>query len=222
MKISIIHPSKGRPEQAYKTAMNWISKADNSFQYLLMLDSDGKTGYDELYSIGYPKIQVIVSGSKNAIEAINNGVDFTHGNIIIAISDDFDCPEHWDTLLLAAIGDKQDFCAKTNDGHQDWLITLPIMDRIFYNRFGYVYHPDFSHMHADLDLSCRAWMLGKYISLPLEFKHNHYSIIGQKPDSINIKNNSTWGRGRMLFNERLAKNFDLTGDLLPLPILPKY
>lgn len=189
--------------------MNWISKADNSFQYLLMLDSDGKTGYDELYSIGYPKIQVIVSGSKNAIEAINNGVDFTHGNIIIAISDDFDCPEHWDTLLLEAIGGKQDFCAKTNDGHQDWLITLPIMDRIYYERFGYVYNPDYSHMFADLEMTSVAWMLGRYIELPIEFKHNHYSLTGQQPDAINRKNNATWGQGQMTFKRRMAKNFDI-------------
>lgn len=223
--ISIIHPSRGRPEQAMETINKWLGKADNAIEYLLCLDSDDYMKYQILLRqrIGLrPEILYRWDRNKSAIEAINNGAKFAAGDLFVVVSDDFDCPEHWDTLLLEALKGKSDFCAKTIDGHQDWLITLPIMDRKYYERFGYVYHPDFKHMHCDLDLTCRAWMLGKYITLPLEFKHNHYSVIGQKPDTINVKNNSTWGHGKMLFNKRLANNFDLTGDLIPLPTLPKY
>lgn len=206
MKISIIHPSKGRPQQAIDTYNNWMQKADIVPEYVMSLDSDDKLLFD------YPNLivgRMVIDNNKSVIEAINNAAELATGDILIVVSDDFDCPEHWDTLLLEAIGGKQDFCAKTNDGHQDWLITLPIMDRIYYERFGYVYNPDYSHMFADLEMSCVAWMLGRYIELPLTFKHNHYSLTGQQPDAINRKNNATWGQGQMLFKRRMKQNFDI-------------
>jgi hypothetical protein len=225
--ISVIHPSRGRPELAFDTMVSkWLLKNDSgkNIQYIVSVDEDDP----ELYKYKYWFTEVcegigfVVNPNKSAIDAINNAAKIATGDLLVVISDDMDCPERWDTLLLEAIGDKQDFCAKTSDGHQDWLITLPILDRTFYNRFGYVYHPDFKHMHCDLDLTCRAWMLDRYIELPLTFKHNHYSLTGQQPDEINRRNNATWGHGRMTFNERLARNFDLAGGLKPLPILPKY
>lgn len=222
MIISIIHPTRGRSDQAIATMKKWIDNSDSreSIEYIFSVDRDDPDPL--LLGSSLWNRKIITNPNKSAIEAINRGAEISSGDILVVCSDDFDCPEHWDTLLLEAIGGKQDFCAKTNDGHQDWLITLPIMDRIYYERFGYVYNPDYSHMFADLEMSCVAWMLGRYIELPLTFKHNHYSLIGQQPDAINRKNNATWGRGRMTFNERLAKDFNLTGDLIPLPQLPKY
>lgn len=209
--ISVIHPSKGRPEQAIDTANNWIAKADNEVEYVISIDKSDPLSNKYLHVIQWESQNIMYHewDNKSAIEAINNAAKHTDGDIIIVVSDDFDCPEHWDTLLLEAIGGKQDFCAKTSDGHQDWLITLPIMDRKYYELFGYVYNPDYSHMFADLEMTCVAWMLGRYIELPLTFKHNHYSLTGQKPDAINRKNNATWGQGQMLFKRRMAKNFGI-------------
>lgn len=205
--ISILHPSRGRPEQAAETMAKWLRLSDTCPEYILMTDSDDRINYNS-YKI-YVGNHFHVGENKSAIEAINNAAKIATGNILIVISDDFDCPEHWDTLLLEALRGKSDFCAKTIDGHQDWIITLPIMDRIYYNRFGYIYYPGYKHMHSDLEMTCVAWMLGRYIELPLTFKHNHYSVIGQQPDAINRKNNATWGQGQMLFRKRKASNFGI-------------
>jgi hypothetical protein len=224
MKISVIHPSRGRPEQAYKTVFNWVGKCDKeNFEYILSLDEDmyefmkynPRFGY-----LGFPK--VIYSPNKSAIEAINNAAKIAIGDLIIVISDDTDCPEHWDTSLLQQIEyteDQQyaplkDFCIKTDDGLQPTLITMPIMDRVYYERYGYVYHPDYKHMFADQELTAVAMMTGKYIKLDLKFPHNHYSTGKTPKDAINSKNDATWSQGERLFNERLKTNFGITHPVM--------
>lgn len=211
--ISVIHPSRGRWGQAEKTAYKWARSADTEIEYLLVVEPDQRVFYTPCLMELHGKMDgcqmLFENNNESAIEAINYGASQATGNIIVVISDDFDCPPHWDTLLLEATENKTDFCAKTSDGHQDWLITLPIMDRKYYERFGYVYNPDYKHMFADLEMTSVAWMLGRYIELPLTFKHNHYSLTGQQPDAINRKNNATWGQGQMLFKKRLSKNFGI-------------
>lgn len=216
--ISVIHPSRGRPEQSDDTYNKWMQRADTVPEYIITLDSDDRLLFDYLNTICG---RIIIDNNKSAIEAINSAAEYATGNIFVIISDDFDCPEHWDTLLLEALNGKSDFCAKTNDGHQDWLITLPIMDRKYYERFGYVYNPDYKHMFADLEMTSVAWMLGRYIELPLTFKHNHYSLTGQQPDAINRKNNATWGQGQMMFKKRLSQNFGID-PVQGLPDLKKH
>lgn len=227
--ISVIHPSRGRGDEAYNTTVNWISKSSTNIEYTMVIDSDDLDSYNPgmndfirwSNSSGAQNLSIMHNNNKSAIEAINYGASNSYGDILIVISDDFDCPEHWDTLLLEAIGNKTDFCAKTSDGHQDWLITLPIMDRKYYERFGYVYNPDYQHMFADLEMTSVAWMLGRYIELPLTFKHNHYSVTGQQPDAINRKNNATWGHGQMMFKKRMAQNFGID-PVQGLPDLKKH
>lgn len=218
MKISIIHPSRGRPEQATATRDKWLMNAGlgANIEYRIIVD-----GSDPEFLTYLALSPVVVNDGETAISAINLGAKLSTGDILIVISDDFDCPEHWDTLLLEALQGKEDFCCKTQDGHQDWLITLPIMDRTYYNRFGYVYHPDYMHMYADLEMTSVAWMLDRYIYVPLEFTHNHYRPLGLKPDAINIRNNKTWHQGQELFRKHKANNFGIE-PLKQLPSLKQH
>lgn len=147
-------------------------------------------------------------------DAINYGALHSNGNIIIVVSDDFSCPEHWDTLLLEALKGKSDYCVKTQDGLQPTLMTLPIMDRVYYERFGYIYYPEYRHMFCDQEMTAVAHMLGKAISLPILFPHNHYTTGKFKRDAITARNNATWQQGKKLFNERLKFNFGIDNPVI--------
>jgi len=208
MRISVIHPTRNRPKQAYQTWSNWYDKADNVFEYILSIDEDDKYDYLE-----FP-CKVLTRPNKSAIEAINNAVKFITGDLIIVISDDFDAPDHWDTLLLNELKDKTDFLLKTDDGLQPTLVTLPILDRVYYNRFGYVYHPDYKHMWADTEMTAVALMIGKCIKSDLSFPHLHYSTGKSPKDEINVRNDATWKQGERLFNERLKTNFGITEPVM--------
>lgn len=211
--LSIIHPSRQRASQARDTINKWISRADKpeAIEYIVSVDSDDPqlSDYSALqYDIATP-FKLIIKDNATAIQAINYAATKASGDLIIVVSDDTDCFLGWDTVLLNAIGDRKDFCIKTRDGIQDFIITMPIVDRDFYERVGYVYNPAYTHMYVDSDLACITWMSGHYLFLPLEFKHLHYSKGLTKKDFINIKNDSTYASGKAIFLKRYAENFGL-------------
>lgn len=157
-----------------------------------------------------PRKFLLFSDNHSAIEAINNAAKVAKGDLLIVVSDDFSCPEHWDTQLLKYLKDKSDFVVKTYDGLQPWIITLPIMDRVYYERFGYIYHPEYKHMFCDTEMTHVGDLLGKTIEIPMIFNHRHYSQPGGiTKDAISVKNDSTWNQGEKLYLERMMRNFDL-------------
>lgn len=218
MKISIIHPSRQRPEQAATTAKKWLSSAKDRdvIEYFISIDSDDNF-QDKYHELLKDVIQVrfFKSYNKSAIEAINKAAKHTIHDIIIVVSDDFSTPPfHWDEYLLKALEGKSDYLVKTQDGIQKTLVTLPIMDRMYYERFGYIYHHDYIHMSSDVELTSVAHMLGKIIELPITIPHNHYStgrtnVNAAKMDAVNVKADQSYNQGAQVFQRRLGKMFDL-------------
>lgn len=215
-KISIIHPSRNRPSQAAATISKWLLNADDKSQieYILSVDTDDKDlrKYKEIAKVH--GLRLLTNNNKTAIAAINYGAYYSTGNIIIVVSDDFDSPKGWDTSLLKETEEKEDFIVKTPDGIQKTLITLPIMDRIYYNRFGYIYFPKYNHMFCDQEMTTVGHYLGKVIDIPVLFEHQHYSTGQFKKDKISQKNDKTWSQGKKLFHDRLKTNFGIENPLI--------
>lgn len=214
--ISIIHPSRGRPDKSYNTFQKWMSKSSQEIEFILSIDSDeptndllGASKYITKYNGSGYNYKPICRNNKSAIEAINYGARVATGDIMIVVSDDTDCPDLWDLFLLKWIAGRTDFICKTNDGTQPWIITNPILDRTYYNRFGYIYHPDFRHMFADTFLTCQADLTGRKIVSNIMFRHNHYSVTKEQRDAVSIKADSTWAQGEETFIRLAKQNFCL-------------
>jgi len=219
--ISIIHPSRSRPDKAYATARKWLDNAGCDVEYILSLDDDDNSDYhfrfgQVLYGV-YSRIEnetgkwphVIRNKNRSAIDAINNAAKVATGNILIIISDDFDCPQMWGKNIIDATVGMRDWIMKTPDGIQKRIITLPIMDRVYYERFGYIYHPDYRHMWADTEMTDVAERTGRLIKSNIPFVHNHYSIGKSEKDEVSIRADATYEPGRLIYNERKIRNFDL-------------
>jgi hypothetical protein len=229
MKLSIIHPSRQRPDIAKQVYDNWMGKAANpdGIEYILSVDvtDPQRADYSYLFlgavQIFSPSNMIFADDNltfclghnSSAIEAINNGAKQASGDLFIVVSDDFDCPKNWDVDLLKYLKGKSDFVVKTYDGLQPWIMTLPIMDRVYYERFGYIYYPGYNHMFCDTEMSHVADLLDKAIIVPMTFQHNHYTQPGGlKRDAITTKNDRTWAQGEKLYLERLYRNFDIPED----------
>lgn len=208
--ISIIHPSRSRPEQAYATARKWMDNAGCDCEYILSLDSDDPLLKEYLKKPWAHRIGT----NRSAIDAINHAAAIATGNILIQIADDFDCPPLWGKQILEATQGKTDWILKTQDGLQGWIITLPIMDRAYYERFGYIYYPEYLHLFSDTELTCVADLTGRKIESNILFKHNHYSVVKTTPDAISVRADKTWAQGEALFLERYKKAFDLKGGTI--------
>lgn len=204
--LSIIHPSR-RPNEAIQTINRWVDRAKckGCIEYILSIDSNDPN--KEAYK--HPSVKIVENDNRSAIDAINNAAKICRGSILIVVSDDFDCPKYWDALLRESLNGKSDFIVKTQDGIQKTLITLPIMDRVYYERFGYVYHPDYKHMFCDQEMTAVGHLLGKVITLDLTFPHNHYTIGKSPKDDINRRNDMTWNQGSYVFAQRLRNNFGI-------------
>lgn len=222
--ITIIHPSRSRPQLAMATAKKWIDRiglSQDEFEYVLSLDSDDPELWN--YSNNFPCLNFtkLINQNKSAIDAINVAAEFYSkhrgkpGDFLIVISDDFDCPEDWGKELLEHRSAGNDWIMKTNDGIQEWIITLPIMSWGYYRRFNYVYHPDYQHCFCDTEMSLVADLLGRKINRQITFIHRPDGPI---QDEISKKCDSTFESGRKIFIERKAKNFDLKPEDIKFPM----
>jgi len=215
--ITIIHPSRSRPKIAYETALKWIQRIglpETEFEYILSLDNDDPDLWS--YKNKFPCLNFTIfrSDNRSCIDAINTPAKFYSAyrgceegskDFLIVMSDDFNCPENWGQKLITS-RHRVDWILKTNDGIQQWIITLPIMDWVYYRRFNYVYHPDYQHCFCDTEMTLVADLLDRKIISSLMFIHRPDGPI---QDSVSKKADSTFELGRKTFIERKAKNFDL-------------
>lgn len=207
--ISLLHPSRGRPEKSFQTLKKWgraLSCEGERPEVIVSVDMDDTclNAYINLHGN-----RVIVNHNRSAIDAINNAAQVCTGDIIIVVSDDTDCPDDWNSKIIEATHSKTDWIAKTPDGIQKWIITMPIMDRAYYNRFGYIYYPEYLHMFCDTEITCVADLTGRKIEIDVPFLHNHYSTGKSVKDAVSDKADKTWSQGEKLFIERYKRNFDL-------------
>ena len=214
-KISILHPSYKRPKLGVSTMFNWLSRADNpqDIEYILCLHEKDHTvteyASEMLKHDNLQNVKVIYSQEANMVKQVNLAAKESTGNLLINVSDDFDCPQSWDSLLLKELEGKEDYVVKTQDGIQKEIITLPILDRRYYERFNFIYAPEFSHFYGDQELREVGDILGKTIVLDLMFEHIHY-IAGKAPkDEVNDKNNAHFEEDKKTYFKRKARKFDL-------------
>lgn len=202
--ISIIHPSRGRPDKSCKTIDTWILYADGDPEVILSLDNDDplKNAYRTAFN------NKVISDNRSCVDAINNAAETATGDILIVVSDDTDCFPGWDTAILKELEGKSDYLLKTDDGIQDYIVTMTVMDKIYFQRDGYIYHPDFYHQFADTYLTCAADIRGRLIKSNLKFPHLHPGHSGGKlmGDSLNARNDASWGQGQDVFL-KLMKQF---------------
>jgi hypothetical protein len=218
--ISIIHPSRGRPKRALETFYKWSDHTPRE-RYILSLDYDDPclqeylntmpdwfTLWSDTNKQPSQNAYIVVGKNRSAVDAINNAARYASG-VLIVVSDDTEPCTNWH-YEIELISRNQPFLSpwilKTYDGIQPYIITMPVMNREYYEMFGYIYHPDFQHLFCDTYLTCVADIKGKKISSNLLFKHNHYSVNGEKPDDLNKRNDATWKQGEETFI-RLMKQF---------------
>jgi hypothetical protein len=208
-KITIIQPSRSRVNLCYKTAELFYNNSSMSeLDYFISIDDEDPE--KENYLLNKPKFASIKIGPTNScIESINFAAKETNfQDILVIVSDDFVCEKNWDDKVRNSVGDKKDFVLKTNDGREGWIVTFPIMDKVYYDRFGYVYNPVYKHLFCDTEMTHVADITGKLI-VDMNIKIEHLAKCLTRDDEVNKKNDSTWGQGEPTYLRRVRENFGL-------------
>jgi len=206
--ISLIHPSWGRPKQAYDAYTEWFSKSDGDFEYLISIDTtDPKHAQYYQY---FPESCILLNPNRSIVDAVNVGARHATGDILVVMSDDFGCPQGWDTEIIERCYDNT--ALHVFDTIQKDIITLPIMTRQVYERLGFIYFNRYISMFADNDLTECVKRLGAYKqAFDLVFEHRHYVNGKSKMDATYERENSphAWKVGEKLFETRKRLNFGI-------------
>lgn len=211
--ISLLHPSRGRAEKAKATHRAWIDKTVRPVEHILSLDSDEPEPNKYIKSFSWHE-DMIVNANKSVVDATNNAAKRASGNILIYLSDDFDCTNEWDKLIEKEFeGVTKPMILKVDDCLQKFdvaVLTIPIMNRAMYEKLGYFWHPEYKSMFVDEDLYWTAKKLGALKLAPhLKFPHNHYSIGKAPADDTYRRSEANWNQGKAVFARRKAAGFPL-------------
>ena len=120
------------------------------------------------------------------ISAINDHINIEEFDVVICASDDMiPYVDGWDHKIATAMQDNYpdtDGCVSFSDGRDVGnLITFSIMGRKLYERFGYIYHPDYKGLYCDNEFTDEVNRLGKVTYIDEEIiGHEHYAEDGNR------------------------------------------
>jgi glycosyltransferase involved in cell wall biosynthesis len=215
IKISLIHPSRGRAQKAFDTYVNWMNKASGQhvIEHIISIDISDPEKM-KYYQLFINRSIYVVKDNTCVVEATNAAAKISSGNILVYLSDDFDCPHEWDKMLVAAFHDMEiPMLVKVDDCLQKFetkVLTIPIMNLKLYETLGYFWHPGYKSMFVDEHLyhlcSKNGWL---YNAPLLKFPHLHCSIGKAERDETYIRSEANWNQGKALFAQHKEAGFPL-------------
>jgi hypothetical protein len=173
------YATRSRPElfdRGIESIVNNIN-TDNYF-ILVTCDENDVTmlNHHLKYSHNH-RIKFVYGHSKNKIDAINR--DLHHlpeqWDILVNMSDDMVFIEKgFDDILTKDFNNDFDLCLHYPDGYRYELITMSIIGKKYFDRFNYIYHPEYTSLWSDNEQTEVAKMLGKYKFCDKQiFVHKH-------------------------------------------------
>lgn len=221
MKYLIKYASRSRPENFERGLISIIENATapENIVVLVSLDvddtrlSDYMTVIEKYWSKVHIKVKAGESHSK--IHAINREVNEykAHWDILINFSDDMIFTmKGWDSIiadLFARHFPNGDGFLHLPDGNQNENIsTMSIMDRRYYDRDDYIYHPSYISLWCDVEATDVAKIRQRHIYVNKQlFKHIHPAW-GLAPfDKQYLKTESYHHVDKLTYDERKQNNF---------------
>jgi hypothetical protein len=221
MNILIKFPSRERPKKLLECVRRYISLADdiNRIKFLFSFDEDDDTTYSDIfltelkYLCANIEYYIVFSKSSSKIHAVNRDIEIVDNWDIILLASDDMIPEKksYDSLILKDMSENfpdTDGILWYSDGFRNDIITLSIMGREYFNRFGYIYHPSYKSFYCDNEFTEVGQLLGKiYKSDQTIIIHEHPDNMKQHYDDLYIKNSMFSNQDLMTYNQRKNNKF---------------
>jgi hypothetical protein len=217
MTICYSFASRSRPDRFFQTLDNIIAmSASDNFFIVAKLDEDDMTMNDSLIKerlSSYPMVIVKWGTSRSKIHAINRDlVNIPDWAIMICASDDMRFRTHgFDEIIRHYMPISLDrFLHCPDDYAKERVCTVSILGRKYYERDGYIYHPDYYSMWCDDEAHAVAQLRGKYTLVPgIHLEHLHYTNNAKAKKDELYWRNDTYNADKEVFLRRQSKNFDL-------------
>ena len=196
--------------------MNEKATDRNNINYLISIDSDDPTMTPQVLDDAQNVSNVTIKSGKShsKIHACNRDMETNTGwDIVILVSDDM-VPQldGWDEILRQSMTKHfpdTDGALWFNDGYQPRTCTLTVFGKAYYDRFGWLYHPDYHSLFCDNEQTEVGLSLGKlYYSEIVLFKHEHFANNSTvKRDKLYDRNEALFNIDKQTYEIRKAKGF---------------
>lgn len=220
MKLLVKFPTRNRKVKFFNVLnkyYNFLSK-NVEVKFLISMDTDDlEMNNKETESIlkKFDSLIYFYGNSKNKIEAINTDINnVSDWDIILLASDDMiPIMKGYDELIvnrMIQFFPDTDGVLWFNDGNRKDLNTLSIMGKKYYDRFNYIYNPEYKSTWCDNEFTDVANLLGKqkYFDEVI-IKHEHPDWGYGKRDSIHIQNSINESHDRSVYLKNKLVNFGL-------------
>lgn len=201
MNILFKYPTRERPEWFKKTLEIYYSLLSNtiSYKFLITMDNDDQSmNNDEIkcFLRSKPNLRYHYGDHKSKIEAVNNGMDiYKEWDILVLVSDDMiPIVKGFDKIIVDEMiknFPNTDGVLHFNDGFlgKDVTITLSIMGKAMYDRFGYIYHPDYKSFWCDNEFTDVVSEMKKVAYFPqVIIKHEWKGFTKVNKDKLYVRN----------------------------------
>ena len=209
MKLVIKFPTRSRPHKFKPLLDKYIDflSGKHDIRFVITMDEDDETmnnddiksfienhksnGIDIVYHYGQ---------SKTKIEACNADLKGESGDVLLLISDDMVPVErNYDDIIY-------------ENYQQVALMTLPCLGWKLYEKFGYVYYPEYKSVYPDNEQTEACILMGKLaISRKCIIRHQWVHGGHEQADELHQRNESSehYETDGKLYRERKATNFDI-------------
>ena len=212
MRILFKFTTRSRPHlfsRGMKSIFDNVS-SDN-FHILVSADIDDASMLKHDY-MEHPKVTTIWGHSTGKINAINRDVkEFIGGwDILVNMSDDMVFTAvGFDNIIRVAF-DNLGQCLHFPDGNTTEIITLSILGKDFYNRFGYIYNPEYCSLWCDNEQTDVAKVIGAYKFIDRQiFEHRHPAVGKAQMDVQYYHTESFYQSDKNTYQRRKSVNFGL-------------
>lgn len=206
-KISLLHATRGRPEQALEAREKWLKAAakPGRIQHVFAVDCDDAATLKAVASLNH---RIVPTQGGGCVAAWNLAAEASSGDVLVQLSDDWTPVENWDEEFVRRLRDvSQPGVLRPSDGHrQDDLLCMAILTRARLKQQGEFLHGGYFGIYSDDEFSFRAYQDGVVIDardLILIHDHPNYNS-NVELDETYLNQNST-GRdkeGRKIFLKR--------------------
>lgn len=231
MIIVLKYPTRNRPLKFMNNLNSYLNKSSGKHKIIVVVsmdmdDSSMNNNPMRYYLTSKNRENLTVSFSysnqRGKIAAINRDIPSEDWDILMSVADDMEPVEDgWDDIIATDMAsyfpDLNGSLNYNNDPRLEskgmegfkTLITLPVIGRKLYERFGYIYHPDYKSEWCDNEQTEVFEQLGvlRHIDRrPIVHKW------AENQDEL-MRHNMHVGSShdRDVYNQRKAKNFDLGG-----------
>ena len=221
MKLLIKFPTRNRKNKFFKVLrqyQNLCEDLDNTY-FLITLDNDDESmnssDVEDIFNT-FKNVKVIYGTSNSKIHAVNRDIELVNDWDIVLLASDDMTPKvkGYDNIIRNKM---KEFYSDTdgilwfNDGHMgNKLNTLCILGKKYYDRFGYIYYPEYKSVWSDNEFMLVGNLLGKqtyFEQVIIEHEHPDWGY-GSR-DEIHQNNSKNENQDKLLFTKRKDNNFYL-------------